>query len=850
MHTPTMAALEFTRIQNELAAHSACQLGKELALNMQPLTSLLLTRQVQQETTEARAILKAGRSIPFGGIQDVRLAVERAENGGVLRPEHLMSVADTIYGCRQLHKFLTEYRTAAPLLSRHAEAFGKFDMVEDEIRRCIEHGTVSSRASQGLRQVRLEVASIEGRIQDRLQGILKQYRQHLQEALITTRNGRYVIPVKASSKGSVPGAVHGASASGGTVFVEPEAIAQLCAELESWRAMEQAEIEQVLMVLSGHVAAHAHGLQATLSAAAQLDFIFARGRLSIAWDAAPVVWNETGLIDLKGARHPLLGKNAIGNRIRMTAESRVLIVTGPNTGGKTLLLKTLGLLVIIARCGLHIPVAEGSTLYYFENVCADIGDHQSLEQSLSTFSGHIANVAPMVEQAGPNTLVLLDELGSGTDPHEGTGLGIALLEAFLKKGAYVLITTHLRDIKEFGRKTKGCAFAGMGFDGETLKPTYHLIYGTLGESHALEIAARNGLQAEIVARARELVYGEGGIAPAPALLPEQAPALLPEQAPVAEAPVEIPEAVPTPTPTPAPVVTPRVTVPVPSQNLSIVATAISPTRCRVWHDGKERELAVPDSVKTLFPEGLVAGDRVRVKDGRLIEAASRQTVLVNRDADTQVESVVAANLTRLAVVMSAKAPDFHTTVLARHLIYAERQGVTPIICLTKADLVPPAVAEDWLKPFRASGYEVVIVSGLRGKGIDELKALLAGQTTAVMAVAGAGKSTLIAALTGQKLQPETGAAKLLKSLLQPQTLPLGDNSWLVDVPGLRELGVWKPDLAGGFREFGAYSGGCNRPGCLHMQEPGCAVRDAVAEGRLHKQRYEQYLQLLQHMRLA
>ncbi|HYF79624.1 MAG TPA: ribosome small subunit-dependent GTPase A [Symbiobacteriaceae bacterium] len=849
MHLPTMTALQFDLIQQELATHSACQLGKELALATQPLPSLTLTRQVQQETTEARAILQAGRSIPFGGIQDVRAHVGRAENGAALRPEHLMAVADTIYGCRQLHRFLAEHRATAPLICRHAEAFGKFDAVEDEIRRCIEHGTVSSRASQALKQVRNEISSLEGRIQDRLNGLLRQYRQHLQDALVTTRNGRYVIPVKASAKAHVPGAVHGASASGGTVFVEPEAIAQLCAELESWRAMEAAEIEQVLQTLSGHVAAHAHGLQNTLASVAQLDFIFARGRLSLSWDATPVVWNESGLIDLKGARHPLLGKKAIGNRIRMTAEARVLIVTGPNTGGKTLLLKTLGLLVIVARCGLHIPVDDGSTLYYFDTVFADIGDHQSLEQSLSTFSGHIANVAPMFDQAGPHTLVMLDELGSGTDPYEGTGLGIAMLEAFLARGAYVLITTHLRDIKEFGRKTKGCAFAGMGFDGETLRPTYRLIYGTLGESHALEIAARNGLPPAIVGRARELVYGEGGAPSAVEAIPQEA------VQPVASAePVDDAESVPhvvadEPASAPVPV---RVATaaPAPAQGLAMVVTAVSASRARVWEKEKEREMAVPDAVQKLFPGGLVAGDRIRVKDGRILEAARRQRVLVSRDADTMAETVVAANLSRLLVIISGRQPDFHGTVLARHLLYAERQGVTPIICLTKADLVPAGTADEWLKPFRKAGYETVAVSAARNRGLDELKALLSGHVTGVMGVGGAGKSTLMAALKGQKVQPETGAAKLLKSLLQPQALPLGPETWLVDLPGLRELGVWKPDLADGFREFGAFTGACHRPGCLHLQEPGCAVRDAVEQGRLQPQRYEQYQQLLQHMRLA
>lgn len=845
MHAPTLNALQFPQIQQELAGHAACQLGKELALATAPLPSLARIQQVQQETAEAKAVLAAGRSVPFGSIQDVRVQVERADHGGVLRPEHLLAVADTIYGCRQLHRFLMEQRTAAPLLSRHAAAFGQFDMVEDEIRRCIERGTVSSSASQSLKQIRNEIATLERRIQDRLNGLLKQYRQHLQEALVTTRNGRYVIPVKASARANVPGAVHGSSASGSTVFVEPDAIAALCEELESWRAMEEAEIEQVLMALSGHVAAHAHGLLQTLCAVAELDLIFARARLSLAWDARPVVWNEEGLVDLRGARHPLLGKNAIGNRIQMSAGTRTLIVTGPNTGGKTLLLKTLGLLVLIARCGLHLPVEEGSTLCFFDQVFAEIGDHQSLEQSLSTFSGHIASVAPMLEAAGPRTLVLLDELGSGTDPHEGTGLGIALLEAFLAKGAYTLATTHLRDIKEFGRSTVGCAYAGMGFDGETLKPTYHLIYGTLGESHALEIAARAGLSPAVVARARRLVYGEEG--PAPAAAPIIA---------------LVPTIAPTPTAAPAPTTAPGSTtastavriVPAPvlqgptaqarltamhAAYPGMVVAAISPTRCRVWLDGAEREMGVPDPVRRLHPGGLVAGDRVRLRDGRLADAANRHSFLVSRDADTQVETTVAANLTRLVILVSARQPDFHTSVLARHLLYAERHGVTPIICLTKADQVAPEQADEWLEPFRRTGYTTVAVSATRGRGLEELKAQLAGQTTGVMGNTGAGKSTLLAALTGESQTREL-----------PRALCLGPETWLVNMPGLRELGVWKPDLAGGFREFGAHTAACRRPGCLHLQEPGCAVRQAVEEGHLERRRYEQYRQLLQHMRLA
>jgi ribosome biogenesis GTPase len=257
-------------------------------------------------------------------------------------------------------------------------------------------------------------------------------------------------------------------------------------------------------------------------------------------------------------------------------------------------------------------------------------------------------------------------------------------------------------------------------------------------------------------------------------------------------------------------------------------------------DGTEREINLPDPIRKLYPGGLVPGDRLRLREGRPVEVSARQTVLINRDADTQAESVVAANPTRLLILMSAKQPDFHGTVLARHLLYAERQGVTPIIALTKADLVGETTAQDWLKPFRTSGYQTVLVSATRGRGIDELKALLKGQVTAVMATAGAGKTTLLGALLGA---PAPDAAL-------PHALPLADDTWLIDMPGLRELGVWKPDLSGAFQDFSTYSPGCARPGCLHRQEQGCAVRQAVDQGRLKRRRYEQYLQLLTQMRLA
>lgn len=841
MHQPTLQSLEFHRVQQELAGHAACKLGVELALAVGPLPSLEQARAIQQETTEARSITETGRTIPFGGIQDIRSAVERAAIGGVLTVEQLNTVADTIYGCRGLQSFLIRYATTAPRLSRYAEHFGQFDPIEAEIHRCIERGGVSSRASRTLKETRNEIATLEGRIQDRLNGILRQARNHLQEAIVTTRNGRYVVPVKAGARAAIPGTVHGASGSGATLFIEPEAIRGLAAELETWRAMEAAEVEQVLATLSGLVAEQADRLIATLSAVAQLDLIFARARLSQAWGATPVRWNQEGQVDLIGARHPLLRQKAVGNRIRLSPDRRMLIVTGPNTGGKTLLLKTLGLMVAIAQSGLHIPAEEGSTLCFFDQLFADIGDQQSLEQSLSTFSGHIANVAPMLAAAGSHTLVLLDELGSGTDPHEGTGLGIAMLEAFLAKGAYVLATTHLRDIKEFGRLNPNCEIAGMGFDGESLQPTYQLIYGTLGESHGLEIAQRAGLPAAVVQRARALLYGNPKVEAGPDAVGTRANALpgsvgtwanaLPatvEMAAIPPASVETSAALAAPAdpgedPSALAVRTGNSTAPdgdatsapddavdtsigtadpaigtaAPSSGAAgrwvappaaLVVAHLSPRRCRVWHAGAERDVAIADGLRRQLPDGLLPGDQAILREGQVVGIKPRVNTAAWRNADTMQETAVAANISRLLILISARKPDFHASVLARHLLFAAYHGLEPVICLTKADQVQKGEAERWLQPFRAVGYQAIAINLLSDPGMKAIRPLLGEGLPAIIANPGAGKSTLLARL---------GVAEPLRdrqSSHQAHALQFPEAGWLVDLPGLRELGMWKPDL--------------------------------------------------------
>lgn len=881
--------LSFPQILDQLASFAACDLGKDLAQTVKPLTTLKAIQTAQNETTEAKAVLRKGKSVPFGGIHDVRRHLRRSLAGDVLRPSDLLDVADTARGCLQLHAFLSEQRDVAPSLALRAALFGRFDQIQTEVERCIEHGNVSDRASKELKEIRREISVLNGRIQDRLQAMIRRpdLKTHLQEALVTQRNGRYVIPVRAASKHAVPGAVHGASASGATLFVEPEAIRGLCEELESWQAMAEAEEERILQTLSGHVAAVADSMLATLEVVAELDLIFAKGRLSYAWDAGPVRWNEEGVIDLRGARHPLLGREAVPNRIRLDGSHRMLIVTGPNTGGKTLLLKTLGILVILAHCGLHIPVDAESTLCRFQDVQADIGDAQSLEQSLSTFSGHIANVAPMLAGASPRSLILLDELGSGTDPHEGTGLGIAILEALLAKGAYVLATTHLREIKEFGRLTPGCLIAGMGFDSETLRPTYRLQEGALGESHGLVIAARAGLPAEVVARAHDLVHGGlallgngarvGAGSATSAGLPAEVTADV-SKAGAGEAVDLYKRAATTgavdrdrkrtrgPLPLPIPVgidplaIEPKshATPTEPAQakptlpetgDWALVIGSPLPGRLQVWQAGQSLELPVKPALRKRLHGLPVVGDRVRILGDQVAEVAKRDSLLVRR-AGGKGAQPIAANLSQLLIVLSAKQPDFRANTLDRHLIYAEQHGLRPIICLTKADLITPTTQKALLKPYQELGYETVITSVAKGWGIDRLKVLLEGQMTAVIGHSGVGKSSILGAVTGEALRVgavnEWKAAAGRHTTTNSTAISLPNGGWVIDTPGLRELGFWNlslSDLQAAFPEFRRFTGLCRFANCSHLREPECGVQFAANQGQIDPRRYAHYRKL-------
>ncbi|MHB8927405.1 MAG: endonuclease MutS2 [Bacillota bacterium] len=505
MNPKTLTTLEYDKIKVMLAETAQSNLGRELVDRLRPLTQRAAVEAALQETTEARAILERGAQVPSQGLSDIRDLAGKAERGGVIAPVDLLRVADCLRGCRELKRYMEGKRLVAPTLSRYAEAIVSFKALEDEIYQCVEGSRVASAASPKLSKVRREIQLAEERIQSKLQSFLAAAgnRDVLQESFVSVKGGHYALPVKAGQRHKVQGVVVDTSGSGMTVFIEPAAVRKLADELAVLRGVEEAEEYQVLVTLSGLVGAEARAILADLEVMAAYDFAFAKGRLSLAMRARPVDVNDEGFIQISGARHPLIREGAVPLDLVIGRRYRTLVITGPNTGGKTVALKTVGLLTLMAQSGLHVPAGEGTDLAVFEGVLADIGDAQSIEQSLSTFSSHIGQIAGVLREAGRSTLVLLDEVGTGTDPAEGAALAMAILEQLHEAGAVTLATTHYGDVKRLADLNSGFINGRMDFDRETLGPLYRLVMGEAGSSNAFWIAERLGIGPGVLARARE-----------------------------------------------------------------------------------------------------------------------------------------------------------------------------------------------------------------------------------------------------------------------------------------------------------------------------------------------------------
>lgn len=507
----TLKRLEFYKILEQLANFAGSALGRERVSALAPAADRLLIERMQAETTEGKELLRLDPTAELGGWRDIRTPLLKLERGAVLEPEELLPVGDTLTACRLIKKFFAGRPGKYPILEEITSVLVSLPELEKSIKISImPDGSVDDRASATLAQIRRKIVSAKARIKEHLESLIRSthYQKYLQEQLVTIREGRYVVPVKIEHRAQVPGIVHDQSASGATLFIEPMAVVDMNNELRRLISAEKQEIAKILAGLSEAVAEHVQDLRVSLDTLGELDFIMARARYSQKLDAIQPVFAGEACLVLKKARHPLLQGEVVPLDLTLGHDFDTLVITGPNTGGKTVSLKTAGLMVLMAQAGLHIPVEEGSSLGIFRRIFADIGDEQSIEQSLSTFSSHMTNIVDIVQRAGRDSLVLLDELGAGTDPVEGAALGQALLERLHSAGVKTVATTHFSELKSFAYATDRVENASVDFDAVTLRPTYRLLTGRPGRSNAFEIALRLGLPGEIVNRAKSFLTEE------------------------------------------------------------------------------------------------------------------------------------------------------------------------------------------------------------------------------------------------------------------------------------------------------------------------------------------------------
>ncbi len=519
--------LEYPKVLARLARVCDYSLARERAEALVPDTTVPAVRRMLTETTEARTLLASIPEIGVGGARDVREPVRLAALGVTLNPAQLLDIRDTAAAARTLRRTITRLPEASerfPVILDHAAALSDFTTLDATITAAISpRGDLLDSASDELRRIRIGVRTAQSRLVEYMNNFTRGARAAaLQEPIVTERAGRYVVPVRADQRAQVPGIVHDTSASGQTLFVEPMEAVELNNRWRTLQLEEEREIERILQALTAYVATEADALERAMGGIAAIDFALAKARLAAEMRAnAPRLWtaddaprqapegaHPTLRLDLIEARHPLLTGTVVPTDITLGDRFRILVITGPNTGGKTVALKTVALLALMTQSGLHIPAEERSVMPVFESIFADIGDEQSIEQSLSTFSSHMTRVIATLRDVTPDSLVLLDELGAGTDPEEGSALARALIATLLERGPLVIATTHYSELKSYAYATPGVENGSVEFDVETLSPTYHLTVGVPGRSNALAIAQRLGLDPAVVERARQYVAPE------------------------------------------------------------------------------------------------------------------------------------------------------------------------------------------------------------------------------------------------------------------------------------------------------------------------------------------------------
>ena len=506
MNEKYMRILEFPKMRERMAALAVTELGRERSLNLVPTSDASLVRRRQAETEEAATVLAYNGSNPMVSFVDVREFLKLAGIGATLSAKSLLQIADAMKASRLVRGALVTEREDTPILTRLAATlYTNRHLEEDIFDAILSEDEISDHASGELADIRRHIRQLNERIRDKLNAIIRgaSTSKYLMDAIITMRNGRYVVPVKAEHRSSVPGIVHDQSGTGSTLFIEPMAVVEAGNELKQWALKEKAEIERILAAFSAEIAPDGDALEQSLETLAELDMIFARSALGRSMNAVPPKLNEEGRINLIRARHPLIDpEKVVPSNLWLGTDFTTLVITGPNTGGKKMTLKTVGLLSLMAQSGMQIPAAYGSELAIFDEIYADIGDEQSIEQSLSTFSSHMTNIVSILQNVTPNALVLFDELGAGTDPTEGAALAMSILGHLLQQKVRTLATTHYSELKVFALTTPGVENASVEFNVETLRPTYRLSIGVPGKSNAFEISRKLGLPEELIDSAR------------------------------------------------------------------------------------------------------------------------------------------------------------------------------------------------------------------------------------------------------------------------------------------------------------------------------------------------------------
>ncbi|OAB45792.1 endonuclease MutS2 [Paenibacillus antarcticus] len=505
MDKATLSMLEYDRMKESVMAYAVSYAGRKRVIELHPMDQIRVIQRAMEETDEATAMIEKGASIPLPSLEGVDYVVSLLNTGYMFTEQDLMAMYTFLNSCSQLKKYMAGKGHIAPVISTYASSLDDLLKVRREIERCIQYGKVSDQASKNLERVRKKIVVIKERIQKKLANVLSRHQSILQESLVCMRNGRYVIPVKKEYHKQVKGVVLDQSTSGQTVYMEPDEISDLQVEMYMLEADEAREEGIVLYELTRLLEAEVAAILLNIEVTGTYDFIIAKAKYARSIGGVAVQLNDKGIISVQGAKHPLLLQKMIPLSVEIGQGYQSLIITGPNTGGKTVALKTVGLLTLMAQSGMLVPVEQGSNFAVFSNIMTVIGDGQSIEQSLSTFSAQIQRITHMVRAADRSTLLLIDELAAGTDPGEGMALSIAILEELNARGASMMVTTHFNELKSFASRTAGFENARMEFDVETLEPLYRLTIGESGQSYAIEIAKKLGMVSDIIKRSQEIV---------------------------------------------------------------------------------------------------------------------------------------------------------------------------------------------------------------------------------------------------------------------------------------------------------------------------------------------------------